>query len=170
MFFGFADGLYDPDTGLVRFGVRDYNPAIGRWTAKDPINFAGGSVNLYEYVLNDPVRFIDPKGEWIGPALAIGGAGAALAYFIYKSFYYAEKQEEIINNMPDPLRNEEQWIRDYRQLRQCTIKEYVPELMKLGSDVMQELWKEQILGFDIYNIFFPTVNQEIYQKDQVNKN
>jgi len=61
---GFAGGLYDADTGLVRFGARDYDPAIGRWTAKDPIDFAGGSVNLYEYVLNDPVNWIDPWGLW----------------------------------------------------------------------------------------------------------
>jgi uncharacterized protein RhaS with RHS repeats len=27
--FGFAGGLYDPDTGLVRFGARDYDPATG---------------------------------------------------------------------------------------------------------------------------------------------
>ena len=44
--FGFAGGLYDYDTGLVRFGFRDYDPAIGRWTAKDPIDFNGGDVNL----------------------------------------------------------------------------------------------------------------------------
>ncbi len=59
---GFAGGLYDPDTGLVRFGVRDYDPEIGRWTAKDPIDFAGGSVNLYEYVLNNPINLFDPLG------------------------------------------------------------------------------------------------------------
>ena len=60
--FGFAGGLYDPDTGLVRFGARDYDPEIGHWTAKDPIDFGGGSVNLYEYVLDDPVNWIDPLG------------------------------------------------------------------------------------------------------------
>src|SRR5690606_36126961 len=39
---GFAGGLYDADTRLVRFGARDYDPVFGRWTAKDPTRFAGG--------------------------------------------------------------------------------------------------------------------------------
>lgn len=50
--FGFAGGLYDRDTGLVRFGARDYDPQVGRWTAKDPILFLGGDTNLYAYCRN----------------------------------------------------------------------------------------------------------------------
>jgi RHS repeat-associated protein len=61
--FGFAGGLYDQDTKFVRFGARDYNPAIGRWTAKDLILFAGGDTNLYGYVLNDPINWSDPSGK-----------------------------------------------------------------------------------------------------------
>lgn len=60
--FGFAGGLYDPDTGLTRFGARDYDAETGRWTAKDPILFDGGDSNLYGYVLQDPVNFVDPEG------------------------------------------------------------------------------------------------------------
>ena len=60
--FGFAGGLHDRDTGLVRFGHRDYNPETGRWTAKDPILFAGGDTDLYGYCVNDPVNFVDLKG------------------------------------------------------------------------------------------------------------
>jgi RHS repeat-associated protein len=60
--FGFAGGIYDSDTALVRFGVRDYDPQTGRWTSKDPVLFAGGSTNLYTYVHNDPVSFIDHSG------------------------------------------------------------------------------------------------------------
>jgi RHS repeat-associated protein len=60
--FGFAGGLYDRDTGFVRFGARDYDPAVGRWTAKDPIGFGGGDANLYGYVFNDPFNSIDPFG------------------------------------------------------------------------------------------------------------
>ena len=62
--FGFAGGLYDRDTNLVRFGARDYDAAVGRWTAKDPIRFAGRDTNLYGYVIGDPVNGIDPRGTW----------------------------------------------------------------------------------------------------------
>jgi RHS repeat-associated protein len=60
--FGFAGGLYDQDTKLLRFGARDYSAAVGRWTAKDPILFEGGDLNLYGYVLNDPVNEFDFSG------------------------------------------------------------------------------------------------------------
>jgi len=74
--FGFAGGLYDRDTQLTRFGARDYDPEVGRWTGKDPIGFEGGDANLYGYVLNDPVNFTDPLGLFslsVEAYLGIGG-------------------------------------------------------------------------------------------------
>lgn len=60
--FGFAGGL-NGDGGLVRFGKRDYDPRVGRWTTKDPIRFHAGDTNLYGYVLTDPVNRFDPEGR-----------------------------------------------------------------------------------------------------------
>ncbi|MBN1482472.1 hypothetical protein EH223_10545 [candidate division KSB1 bacterium] len=60
--FGFAGGIYDPDTRLIRFGTRDYDPDIGRWTIKDPLLFGGGDTNLYAYVGNDPINLVDLDG------------------------------------------------------------------------------------------------------------
>ena len=53
---GSAGGLADGLTGLVNFGLRDYDPAAGRWTARDAALFAGQQANLYAYVGNDPVQ------------------------------------------------------------------------------------------------------------------
>jgi len=61
--FGFAGGIYDRDTGLVRHGARDYDPETGRWTAKDPIRFRGLDTNLYGYVFNDPINTVDLTGQ-----------------------------------------------------------------------------------------------------------
>ncbi|MGH7461236.1 MAG: RHS repeat-associated core domain-containing protein [Longimicrobiales bacterium] len=41
--FGFAGGLSDAQTKTARFGAPDYDSESGRWTAKDPILFTGGS-------------------------------------------------------------------------------------------------------------------------------
>lgn len=82
--FGFAGGIYDPDTGLVRFGARDYDPVVGRWTAKDPTRFRGGDMNLFGYVLGDPINSVDLHGT-SGGAMSVPNnpvaiaAGAAIA-------------------------------------------------------------------------------------------
>ncbi|MCZ7591316.1 MAG: polymorphic toxin type 33 domain-containing protein [Kiritimatiellae bacterium] len=70
--FGFAGGLYDPDTGLTRFGYRDYDATTGRWLAKDPILFGGGQANLYLYCHGDSINYFDPwgLGEYQGTLVA----------------------------------------------------------------------------------------------------
>ncbi|WP_460030684.1 RHS repeat domain-containing protein [Megalodesulfovibrio paquesii] len=60
--FGFAGGLQDSETGLVRFGYRDYDPEVGRWTSKDPIGFEGGESSLYYYAGSNPIALVDPSG------------------------------------------------------------------------------------------------------------
>jgi RHS repeat-associated protein len=79
---GFAGGLYDRDLGLVRFGARDYDPEIGRWTAKDPVGFGGGDSNLYAYAGNSPVQFIDPTGLsfWDGVTDFAAGFGDTITF------------------------------------------------------------------------------------------
>lgn len=83
--FGFAGGLYDPDTGLVRFGARDYDAVTGRWTTKDPMLFDGGDSNLYAYAGSDSVNRIDPSGEFfflipfVMEGLALAAEGTAVA-------------------------------------------------------------------------------------------
>jgi RHS repeat-associated protein len=62
--FGFAGGMYDSETALVRFGARDYEPQIGRWLMKDPVRWQGRQSNLFVYVGNDPVNGTDPRGTW----------------------------------------------------------------------------------------------------------
>jgi len=69
--FQFSTKRFDEKTGLSYFGYRYYYPLVGRWTSRDPIGFAGGDVNLYGYVWNNPINWVDPEGT-ISTLPAIG--------------------------------------------------------------------------------------------------
>jgi len=100
--FGFAGGIYDQHTGLVRFGARDYDPETGRWTAKDPIRFNGGDTNLYGYVLNDPVNFIDPEGEALQVIVPVVLIGTWAANWITWEVIYPEPLDPLPPLTPSP--------------------------------------------------------------------
>jgi len=76
--FGFAGGFWDEETGLVRFGARDYDPETARWNSLEPLGFAGGSANLYGYAYGDPVNLIDPDG--LTPSDWASGFGDTLSF------------------------------------------------------------------------------------------
>lgn len=101
--FGFAGGLYDPDTKLVHFGAREYDPSIGRWLSRDPIGFKGGDTNLYGYVMNDPVNFVDPTGTRLSDIVKAIGIGYGVIKAAEKGLMdwvtqqYVEKLEDVKN-------------------------------------------------------------------------
>ena len=72
--FGYAGGIADRDHHLTRFGVRDYDAGLGRWTARDPRGFNGEQWNMYVYVWGDPMNKTDPTGEvfFVGAAIGAG--------------------------------------------------------------------------------------------------
>lgn len=57
----FSTKPYDEKTGLSYYGYRFYSPTLGRWLTRDPLGEAGG-MNLYGFVRNNPVNYIDPDG------------------------------------------------------------------------------------------------------------
>ncbi len=51
----------DPETGLMYYRARFYDPTLGKFIQRDPIGFADGT-NWYEYVGSSPVNWIDISG------------------------------------------------------------------------------------------------------------
>jgi len=116
--FGFAGGLYDNDTKLLRFGARDYNPVAGRWMQKDLIGFAGGDTNLYRYVGNDPVNFVDPMGTY---RFSPGGYGAPVESL--SSDYFGNKGKGVRKYVRDVNRMVKDRVGSgsaYDPIRHCT--------------------------------------------------
>jgi len=64
---------FDSETGWNHNGFRDYAPQLGRYIEPDPLGRLGSGNNLYAYVGDDPIDFIDPLGlkcKCSGPPLA----------------------------------------------------------------------------------------------------
>ena len=59
--FGFAGYYLHARSGLNLTVARAYSPVLGRFISRDPIAEMGG-INLYGYVSNNPLRFVDPGG------------------------------------------------------------------------------------------------------------
>ncbi len=70
-------GEYTDPSGQVYLRARYYNPAIGTFTALDPVMGVAAvpmSLNGYSYVHNNPVNWTDPSGEFL-PVIAVIGLG-----------------------------------------------------------------------------------------------
>jgi RHS repeat-associated protein len=80
----FSTKELEPHAGLLYFGARYYDPAVGRWLTPDPLGMADGT-NVYAYCGNDPVNRVDPWGlltiimHGIG-SHAVGYSGALRDY------------------------------------------------------------------------------------------
>jgi len=57
----FSTKPFDAETGLVMYQLRPYEPGLGRWLGRDPIEEEGG-VSLYGFVGNDPTDRLDLLG------------------------------------------------------------------------------------------------------------
>lgn len=55
--------------GIYYYRARFYDPANGRFISEDPIGFSGGDINLYSYVANNPINYVDPSGRFLNPAI-----------------------------------------------------------------------------------------------------
>ncbi|MFS0858727.1 MULTISPECIES: RHS repeat-associated core domain-containing protein [Paenibacillus] len=69
--FRYAGEVQDALTGHYYLRARFYNPLIARFTQED--TYRGDGLSLYVYVVNNPIRYVDPSGY----AKAASGASPA---------------------------------------------------------------------------------------------
>lgn len=90
--FGYRSGFKDPETGLLNFGARWYDPAEGRWLTQDPLMvrllteatdllpYYKGLANLYIYADDNPVNRMDLTGLF---GWGLGASGVAEVGLVY---------------------------------------------------------------------------------------
>ncbi len=61
--FLFTEQRYDPETGFLYYKNRYNSTFFGRFMSRDSLDYAGGNVNLYAYVGDNPTNFTDASGN-----------------------------------------------------------------------------------------------------------
>jgi RHS repeat-associated protein len=61
--FRFSTKYTDVETQFIYYGYRYYNPSLGRWLGRDPLEEKGG-LHLYAFVQNNPVNAWDALGKF----------------------------------------------------------------------------------------------------------
>jgi RHS repeat-associated protein len=69
--FGYGGYYVNKTTGLDLTWYRAYDSEKARWLSRDPLNEEMG-LNLYEYVNNEPLDYIDPDGRQLAPPIGPG--------------------------------------------------------------------------------------------------
>lgn len=59
---GYDGYVFNPEREDYTVRHRVYSAKLGRWMTRDPIEYEGGSLNLYQYVLSNPIGHKDPYG------------------------------------------------------------------------------------------------------------
>jgi RHS repeat-associated protein len=57
----FTGREWDAECSLYHYRARTYSPMLGRFLSRDPLGYVDG-INLYLYVLNQPMASVDPYG------------------------------------------------------------------------------------------------------------
>jgi RHS repeat-associated protein len=115
--FAFTGHYYHSRSGLYLAPYRAYNPSLGRWLSRDPLNNAEMSLgpNLSEYVGNNPIRNIDPIGlaeitingaaydvttrtEFIAALKASTVQGAKIHTFLFDGHAFPDSGELILTD------------------------------------------------------------------------
>ncbi|MFH1776667.1 MAG: RHS repeat-associated core domain-containing protein [Candidatus Omnitrophota bacterium] len=92
--YGFTGRRMDNETGLYYYRARMYSPELGRFLQVDPVGYLPG-LNLYTYVDNNPVNYVDPWG-WCGEKINANVfrirvlAGGGLGFFLGGEFITME--------------------------------------------------------------------------------
>jgi RHS repeat-associated protein len=87
----------DDATGLYYFEYRYYAPWIGHWLSPDPIG-PQDTLNLYAYVLNNPINLVDPEG--LQATAPSGGRLVTLELTPQEQAFLDERRQQAFNRLP----------------------------------------------------------------------
>ncbi len=137
----FSSKRVDPETGLVYFGRRYYDPTLGKWLTQDPLGLKAGP-NLYAYVLNGPMTKFDLYGLNTSQQARQGIFGIMGIIFVDEQ--EESSQEITIHALTDPHQILTNIIADVQRITGKGVS--TDELMCLGKEMIEDYRSPGIPG------------------------
>ena len=107
--YGFTGRELDEETGLYYYRARYFDSEIGRFISQDPIDFASGTENFYEYVENSPIASKDPFGL----------AATIIPRTQVRTIFYEDNGRRATNTIRDVKRAQRQGKRKKKSANVC---------------------------------------------------
>jgi RHS repeat-associated protein len=156
----FTGRYFDTETKLYYYRARTYHPYLGRFLQRDPLGEAA-SLNLYNYVFNNPVNATDPTGMWVSlaweerfnPARAGWGPSSrqrmqyrAGSYVSHGSARYQNFDDEQAHNdeIADAERENMEWeakearIQAYQGRKDKQVKQQIEDSKQKNADAHKQ--------------------------------
>lgn len=165
----YASKRFDPETNLINFGKRYFDTELSRWISTDPAGFID-LMNLYNYVKNNPYRFIDPNGlflfplvlvpvieisfsgivSWISAEAVVGAlVGAAIGVGVYQvnKALDADAQDVVINNEAAVEEEVKQNENKNKRKRHTNDQEALSDLVKGATNGVSNIDADTLLDW-----------------------
>ena len=94
--FKFTGKERDAETGYDYFGARYYSPTLLHWLAPDPLAGKYPDISPYAYCAWNPIKFIDPDGNFVGTAIDIICVGMDI-YSLGKNLIDGNTQAALVD-------------------------------------------------------------------------
>jgi RHS repeat-associated protein len=144
---------YDSETGLYYYRARYYDTITGRFISKDPIGFRGG-LNLYAYVGNNPVNFIDPYGLAGWPTLIGLGYGAVQGGLALNQAYY---DWQLYNALEQAISQTNSLLNDIQNKKTSACDQSLLDMEHVATNRLELLTKQEENLLMNYGISVPTI-------------